>query len=76
NSDAFEAHYQPIVRLSDGEVVGHEALLRWRHDRRGMLLPGDFIGLGEDSGLIEQVDWLLYAQAAQRLAASPEGYVS
>jgi diguanylate cyclase (GGDEF)-like protein len=76
NSDAFEAHYQPIVRLSDGEVVGHEALLRWRHDARGMLLPGDFIGLGEDSGLIEQVDWLLYAQAARRLAATPEGYVS
>ncbi|HEU4813690.1 MAG TPA: EAL domain-containing protein [Xanthomonadaceae bacterium] len=76
NSDAFEAHYQPIVRLDDGEVIGHEALLRWRHDRRGLLLPGDFIGLGEDSGLIEQVDWLLYAQAVQRLAASDDGYVS
>ena len=76
NSDAFEAHYQPIVRLDTGEVVGHEALLRWHHDRRGLLLPGDFIGLGEDSGLIEQVDWLLYAQAVQRLADSTEGYVS
>ena len=76
NSDAFEAHYQPIVRLDDGQVVGHEALLRWHHDRRGLLLPGDFIGLGEDSGLIEQVDWLLYAQAVKRLAASPDGYVS
>ena len=76
NSDAFEAHYQPIVRLDDGEVIGHEALLRWRHDRRGLLLPGDFIGLGEDSGLIEQVDWLLYAQAVQRLAGSNDGYVS
>ena len=76
NSDAFEAHYQPIVRLDSGEVVGHEALLRWRHDRRGLLLPGDFIGLGEDSGLIEQVDWLLYAQAVQRLAACDDGYIS
>jgi diguanylate cyclase (GGDEF)-like protein len=76
NSEAFEAHYQPIVRLADGEVVGHEALLRWHHDDRGMLLPGDFIGLGEDSGLIEQVDWLLYAQAARRLAATSGGYVS
>ena len=76
NSDAFEAHYQPIVKLDDGEVVGHEALLRWRHDQRGLLLPGDFIGLGEDSGLIEQVDWLLYAQAVKRLASSDDGYVS
>ena len=76
NSDAFEAHYQPIVRLDTGAVVGHEALLRWRHDRRGLLLPGDFIGLGEDSGLIEQVDWLMYRQAVQRLAACPDGYIS
>lgn len=76
NSDVFEAHYQPIVRLSDGMVVGHEALLRWHHEQRGMLLPGDFVGLGEDSGLIEQVDWLLYAHALQRLATSSEGYVS
>ncbi|HET8818077.1 MAG TPA: EAL domain-containing protein [Xanthomonadaceae bacterium] len=76
NSDAFEAHYQPIIRLDTGAVVGHEALLRWRHERRGLLMPGDFIGLGEDSGLIEQVDWLLYAQAVKRLAASPDGYVS
>ncbi|GAB3726941.1 EAL domain-containing protein [Luteimonas pelagia] len=76
NFDAFEAHYQPIVRLADGKVAGHEALLRWRHDRRGLLLPAEFIGLGEDSGLIEQVDWLLYAQAADRLARTTEGYIS
>jgi diguanylate cyclase (GGDEF)-like protein len=77
NCDDFEAHYQPIVRLEDREVVGHEALLRWRHEKRGLLLPGDFIGLGEDSGLIEQVDWLLYARAAERVARTPDGqYVS
>ena len=37
NNDAFEPYYQPIVRLDDGSVVGHEALLRWRHERRGLL---------------------------------------
>ena len=59
-NDAFVPHFQPIVRLSDGAVVGHEALLRWNHELHGALPPGEFIGVGEDSGLIEQVDWLLY----------------
>jgi diguanylate cyclase (GGDEF)-like protein len=77
NSDAFEPHYQPIVRITDGTVLGHEALLRWNHERRGLLAPGEFIGVGEDSGLIEQVDWLLYARVIQDMAtAMPEGYVS
>lgn len=76
NSDDFVAYYQPIVRLSDRRVIGHEALLRWRHERRGMLAPCEFIGLGEDSGLIEEVDWLMYAQVAKRLAHEEFGYIS
>src|SRR5690606_21120151 len=69
-------YYQPIVRLADGAVVGHEALLRWRHERRGLLSPAAFIALGEESGLIEQVDWLLYEQVIAELARGGEGYVS
>jgi len=76
NADAFIAHYQPIVRLSDQTLIGHEALLRWPHERRGLLNPGDFIGLGEGNGLIEEVDWLLYAQVFKRLALGGEGYIS
>ena len=76
NSDDFVAHYQPIVRLSDRRVIGHEALLRWRHEKRGLLAPGEFIGLGEDSGLIEEVDWLMYARVAKRLAHEEYGYIS
>ena len=77
NADAFEPHYQPIVRISDGTVLGHEALLRWRHEKRGLLSPGEFIGVGEDSGLIEQVDWLLYARVIHDMATRRrEGYVS
>ncbi|WP_345776353.1 bifunctional diguanylate cyclase/phosphodiesterase [Luteimonas salinisoli] len=75
-SDAFVPYFQPIVRLSDGAVVGHEALLRWNHDLRGPLLPADFIGVGEDSGLIEQVDWLMYAHVVRWLGGHPDGYVS
>jgi diguanylate cyclase (GGDEF)-like protein len=75
-SDAFIPHFQPIVRLSDGRIVGHEALLRWNHDLHGPLPPGEFIGVGEDSGLIEQVDWLLYERVVALLHAHREGYVS
>jgi EAL domain-containing protein (putative c-di-GMP-specific phosphodiesterase class I) len=76
NSEAFEPHYQPIVRIADGSVVGHEALLRWRHERRGLLQPAEFIGVGEDTGLIEQVDWLMYARVISDMARSERGYIS
>ena len=72
----FMPFYQPIVRLSDGELVGHEALLRWQHERRGLLLPSAFLDLGEESGLIEQVDWLLYEQVITQLARGGRGYLS
>jgi EAL domain-containing protein (putative c-di-GMP-specific phosphodiesterase class I) len=72
----FLPYYQPIVRLEDGEVIGHEALLRWRHERDGLLAPAAFIALGEESGLIEQVDWQLYEQVIGDLARGGEGYVS
>jgi len=76
NSRAFHPFYQPIVRLEDGVVVGHEALLRWEHETRGLLRPSAFIHLGEDSGLIEQVDWQLYEQVIEHLARGGTGYLS
>ena len=72
----FLPFYQPIVSLEDGEIVGHEALLRWQHEGRGLLVPGEFLELGEESGLIEQVDWLLYEQVISHLARGGRGYVS
>jgi diguanylate cyclase (GGDEF)-like protein/PAS domain S-box-containing protein len=48
----FVLHYQPIVRLRDSAVVGHEALVRWQHPERGLLHPGDFLEVAEESGLI------------------------
>ena len=74
--DAFVPHFQPIVRLEDGVVVGHEALLRWEHELHGPLPPAEFIGVGEDSGLIEQVDWLMYERVIAWLRDRREGYVS
>ena len=46
----FEPHYQPIVRLADGGIIGYEALMRWRHPERGLLLPGEFLTVAEESG--------------------------
>lgn len=75
--DAFEPHFQPIVRMSDRAVVGHEALLRWRHEVHGMMYPAAFIGVGEDSGLIEQVDWLMYRRVFACMGRMEfPGYVS
>lgn len=56
----FELHYQPQVRLGDGLLVGAEALLRWRHPRRGLLAPGAFLPVLETSSLAEAVgDWTI-----------------
>ena len=48
----FELHYQPLVRLADNHVSGCEALLRWHHPERGLISPGDFIPVAEETGLI------------------------
>ena len=52
DGDELLAHYQPIVSMPDGAVVGVEALVRWEHPQRGLLAPGEFISVAEDSGAI------------------------
>lgn len=64
----FEPHYQPIVDLDGGGVLGFEALLRWRTGDGGLRLPGQFLGLAEETGLIESIDWRMYAMALRDLA--------
>jgi EAL domain-containing protein (putative c-di-GMP-specific phosphodiesterase class I) len=58
--DEFFVNYQPVVRLTDGAVLGVEALVRWRHPRAGLLGPDQFLGLAEETGLILSLGrWLL-----------------
>ena len=76
-AEAFEPFYQPVVRLGGGDQVGAEALLRWRHEQRGILAPGAFLDVGEESGLIEQIDWLMYARViADMTCHRMPGYVA
>jgi diguanylate cyclase (GGDEF)-like protein/PAS domain S-box-containing protein len=62
-------HYQPLFRLTDGKLTGYEALVRWQHPTRGLLLPDSFIELAEQTGLIVPLTrWALQTACEQRAA--------
>jgi len=59
-NNEFELYYQPTLALASNRVVGAEALLRWHHPERGLLLPGEYVPVAEESDLIQQIgDWVL-----------------
>ncbi|HET9352510.1 MAG TPA: EAL domain-containing protein, partial [Sphingomicrobium sp.] len=64
--DGLALAYQPIIDAGTGEVVGREALLRWRHPKRGDIPPDQFIPIIEDAGLIHQIgDWVIREACAE-----------
>ena len=69
----WQVYYQPIVSLENGEVVGVEALLRWMHPKRGMILPPDFVTVAEETGLITQIGNYVLHEACAQVKAWREG---
>jgi diguanylate cyclase (GGDEF)-like protein len=67
----FELFYQPQINIEENEIGGYEALLRWHHPERGLVPPGEFIPVVEDTGLIVPLgDWII-EQACKEAAAWP-----
>jgi len=64
----FRNFYQPIVALASGEIAGFEALLRWEHPTRGLLGPGEFIPVAEETGLIRELGWWNLREACRQIS--------
>ncbi len=74
---AFQLYYQPILSLTTGQITGVEALVRWQHPQRGMILPDEFIPLAEETGLIVPIGiWALQTACTQTKAWHVAGYPS
>ena len=65
----FEVYYQPQVSLETGSITGVEALVRWRHNIRGLINPNEFLPLAEETGLVLQIDEYVQRQAFHDVAA-------
>ncbi|CAI8851394.1 diguanylate cyclase [Pseudomonas sp. IT-347P] len=70
--DELELHYQPRLNLEDGQIVGLEALVRWRHGERGLLPPSEFVPLAEQSGLIVPLGYWVISRALRDMQALRE----
>ena len=67
--EEFRVHYQPIVSLSEGHIIGFEALVRWQRPEFGLVMPGGFISAAEDTGLILWIGRWILEQACRQICA-------
>jgi diguanylate cyclase (GGDEF)-like protein/PAS domain S-box-containing protein len=75
SASEFRIVYQPIVSLGSGAITGFEALVRWQHPERGLLLPAEFIRVAEDTGMIVPIGkWVLYEACRQAKEWHDAGY--
>jgi len=73
----FVLHYQPVIDISRQAIVGAEALIRWDHPQRGLVMPGEFIGAAEESGLISDIGaWVIHEACRQMREWSSSGLES
>jgi diguanylate cyclase (GGDEF)-like protein len=70
----LELHYQPVCRAADGAIMGIESLVRWRDPERGLIPPGEFIGVAERTGVVDVLgDWVLEETCRQAAEWSAAG---
>ena len=71
----LRVYYQPLICLRNQEMIGVEALVRWQHPQRGLVAPGEFIPIAEETGLIGAIDsWVLEQSCRQMVAWQIAGY--
>ncbi|WP_258770084.1 MULTISPECIES: EAL domain-containing protein [Bradyrhizobium] len=71
-NDLLRPYYQPLIDLSSGRITGFEALVRWPHPERGMISPGEFIPVAEETGLINAIGGLMLRSACRDAAQWPD----
>ncbi len=71
----FEIYYQPKIDIRSGRIIGAEALLRWHHPTRGLVMPGEFVQIAEEAGLMHEIgNWVLDITFAQSRRWQEKGY--
>jgi diguanylate cyclase (GGDEF)-like protein/PAS domain S-box-containing protein len=70
--EEFELFYQPIINLRTNQITSFEALLRWHHPERGLILPAEFVSIAEEIGLITPIGEWVVNQACKEAASSPD----
>ena len=82
SQNELEVHYQPIYSMHEQKLLGVEALLRWQHPQRGLVLPSDFISVAEETGLIEEIGmWVMHRACSEaigwlKLNPDPDFYLA
>ncbi|WGR99041.1 EAL domain-containing protein [Bradyrhizobium sp. ISRA443] len=71
-NEGLQPYYQPLVDLASGRITGFEALVRWPHPERGMISPGEFIPVAEETGLINPLGGLMLHRACMDAAQWPD----
>ncbi len=69
DAQEFVVHYQPIVDLARGTMEGVEALVRWQHPERGLVMPRDFIPVAEETGMIVPIGWVVLREACRQMVS-------
>jgi len=82
SQNELEVHFQPIYSMHEQKLLGVEALLRWQHPQRGLVLPSDFISVAEETGLIEEIGmWVMQRACSEarewlKYTPDPEFYLA